>query len=71
MNTTFAPAPRHVIAALRRIVRLQVCDSSIRREVKTFIQDSGLLVESHWPAYLVRLSDAGRDYIHEYGDDDD
>ncbi len=68
MHSSITVAPRHVIAALRRIVRLQVCDSAIRRDVQTFIQDNHLLTESHWPAYVVRLSDAGRDFIQEYGD---
>lgn len=70
-KTTANFTPRQVINVMRRILKQQVTDSSMPRDVVKFITDQSLIRQVEWPAFLMQLTNAGADYIAENSDDDD
>jgi hypothetical protein len=60
------PKPSAVCYALRKLKRQQVSDSSMGRAVLDFITSNNLVTQTSWPAYVIRISEAGYEYLAEH-----
>lgn len=58
--------PQVVCAAIRRIRMQQCTDSRIPAEVSRYIKAERLMKETHWPGYVVSITDAGLEYLDRH-----
>jgi hypothetical protein len=58
--------PDVIVCTMRQILREQCTMSYMNKEAGAYIMVGGLLRLDRWPAWIITLTDAGRDYLAEH-----